>query len=121
MSDFPPAGMVATPDTAKYSITSKDPAHRVEMDGGFVVTRARYTRRPRKVITVGFTNISEADKVLLMSFWETKRGGSSSFTYTDFSTGSSMTVRFNSIPSFMYAGRGAYKRWNVDGIVLEEV
>ena len=121
MSQFPPVGMVAKPDTAKMSLGVTNPAFSVETDAGVVFTRKRFTMPPKRQFSIGFTNISEADKELLYDFWDEYRGSSSPFTYTDWMTGVQYTVRFNSVPVFRYQGRGAYRRWDVDGIVLEQV
>jgi hypothetical protein len=121
IADFPPLCCTAKPDTAKYSITGQDPAVRAEMDGGYVVTRARYTRRPRREISLGFTNISESDRQCLLAFFEEMRGGSDMFTFREWGTTDMITVRFKSVPTASYKGVGQYKRWDYDGWVLEEV
>jgi hypothetical protein len=121
MADFPLSTMTAKPDTAKYSVSVKNPAVRAEMEGGLVFVRARYKRRPRRTFSFGFTNISEVDKELLLQFFESKKGSGESFTYEDWASGETVEVIFVDSPNFVYAGRGDYKRWNVDGVVLEEV
>lgn len=121
MADFPPAGMVAKEDSKYRSERQKDPALRHEMDGGYVVTRARYTRPPRKTFTTGFTHISQADKVLLQNFFEARRGGANSFTWDDPVTLVTYTVRFVGEPEYKYVGMGTTYLWDVSNITLEQV
>jgi len=107
-------------DSSLYEVSTENPAIRSEMEGGYVVSRARHTRAPRKTYKTGFTNIGTADKALLDSFWFTVKGGSASFDWTDPVTLSVITVRFMNDITFKYTGAGATKRWNV-GITLEQV
>lgn len=119
MSDFPPAGMTAKEDTSKIKQTQSDDVIRTETDGGYVITRRRHTRAPRKVFTLGFTDISNADKVLLENFYASN--SASIFTWTDWTSGTEFTVRFKEPLKFKYTGRGDNKRWNVEDFVLEQV
>lgn len=121
MADFPPVTMTAKEDSRQRSDKQADPAMRKEMDGGYVVTRARYTRAPRKTFITGFTNISQADKVAFQNFWDSKKGGSDSFTWADPITTTVYTVRFVGQPDFKYVGMGSTYRWDITNVQLEQV
>lgn len=114
-------GFTAKEDSKYLSEDPKDPTMRAEAEGGFVMTRARFTRAPPRVVKTGFTNISEADRAKLKAFYDAQRGGAGSFGYTHPVSGESLTVRFAEPPRFRYAGVGATFRWDVPDIKLEEV
>lgn len=116
-------------DDSKYQEERLDPAMRATTEGGYVVTRPRYTRRPRRVWKIGFTNISDADKAALETFWNSVRGGSEAFNWTLPVTGEQVVVRFaeGTKLGFSYAGPLALEdgtlagRWNTTDLSLEEV
>jgi hypothetical protein len=121
MADFPPNTMTAKEDSKYRSERQADPAIRKEVEGGYVLTRPRYTRAPRKTFTTGFTHISETDKAALQTFYSSKKGGSDSFTWADPVTGTVYSVRFVGQPEFTYVGRGPTFLWDVTNIQLEQV
>jgi hypothetical protein len=121
MADFPPVTMSAKEDSRYRSETQADPAIRQEIEGGYVVTRPRYTRAPRKTFKTGFTDISQTDKAAFQTFYDSKKGGSESFTWADPVTATVYTVRFVGTPEIQYAGRGPSFRWNITNIGLEQV
>lgn len=86
---------------------------RADMEGGYVVTRARHTRKPLRIFKIGYTDISNADKVVLDDFYDTVKGGSLVFTWTDPESLLTYSVRFNKGGlSFKYVGMGNNKRWD---------
>lgn len=114
-------GFTASEDSKYMEEKPNDPAIRKEMEGGFVVSRPRFTRAPTTVITTGFTDISNADKVRLMNFYASMGGGSASFSYTHPVSNDLLTVRFAEAPAPKYAGMGGNHRWDVPNIKLETV
>lgn len=111
-------------DSSKFKEqAAEDPTIAAPMEGGYVITRPRYTRRPRYNFTTGFTDLSETEKNTFQNFYNAQRGGAASFSYTHPTSGVVYTVRFkkDSMPNFDYAGFGSTYRWNIDNIVLEEV
>lgn len=110
-------------DSAYFKVTQADPSMRTPTEGGYVYTRPRFTRRPRRTFVTGFTNISEADRALLEQFWNDTRGGSLAFDWTHPISGEVISVRFaHQKPlEFEYAGIGHWRRWNCGPIELEEV
>lgn len=115
-------------DNAKYGEEQSDPALRAKMEGGYVVTRPRHTRRPRRTWKIGFTDIRDADKTALQVFWDSVRGGSEAFNWTVPVSNEAVVVRFaeGNRMSFEYAGpilidEAVAGRWNVSDITLEEI
>jgi len=106
-------------DSRHYTMTQEDPAIKSEMEGGYVVSRPRHTRKPRKKFTGGFTEIRDADKALLEAFYDTVRGGSLIFDWTDpqsamnGGTPKVYQVRFEGELRFTYKGIGPTKLWDV--------
>lgn len=119
MSQFPT--LSKKEDSRYFDIEHEDPAVRSEMEGGYVQSRPRHTRKPRRTITTGFTDLPQADVDTLEAFWDEVKGGSSAFSYTLPTTGEILTVRFKSRLKPKYAGMGGVHRYNVSDIVLEEV
>ncbi|KAA5604428.1 hypothetical protein F1188_16350 [Roseospira marina] len=128
MTAFPPA-LQARLDAKKFEQTHQDPAMRAETEGGYVITRPRFTRRPRRSWTLGLTNIYDDDKATLEAFWNEVRGGSTAFDLTLPITGEVVPVRFadGSTMKFEYTGSilqddGVHGgRWDVSGLTVQEV
>lgn len=115
-------GFTAKEDSKYLTETPNNPVIRGEYEGGYVVTRPRYTRAPTNKITTGFTDISNADKVIFFNYYAAMRGGSNSFTYNHPVSGEAMTVRFGETPPVAkYAGMGTNFRWDIADIDLEQV
>lgn len=110
-------------DSKKFSVEFEDVAMGSTMEGGYVATRPRHTRTPRRTFNTGFTDISEADKITYETFIGTVRAGSDSFTWIHPTTAESLTVRFKlgTVPKFNYKGYGGNHRWDITSIALEEV
>lgn len=119
MKTFPT--LTSKPDTRHYSVDREDPALRNEMEGGYVSSRPRFTRKPRRTFTIGFTNLSDDDLSTLNNFWDEVRGGSVGFEWVNGFTGETVQVRFKSHWATKYTGRGTHRVWDVTGIQLEEM
>jgi hypothetical protein len=115
------SGFTAREDSAQFQEERRDPAIRKEFEGGFTVTRPRYTRPPARIITTGFTSISQVDLNLLMTYWDDRRGGALSFPYVHPTTGQTLTVRFTEPLRAKYTGMGNTRLWDVHGIKMETV
>lgn len=105
-----PSGKVA--DSAKFEVSKKDPAMRAEMEGGYAVTRARHTRKPPRLFKVAYTSIDNADKTVLDNFYDTVRGGSVIFDWTDPESLVIYQVRFSGSFILRYAGAGNNRLWD---------
>lgn len=112
MSDFPPAGMIEGEDSQYFSIKHRSNTVSSGMEDGYEITRPRSTRRPGRIFSSGFTEITNADKALLESFWEGV-GTYQLFTWTDPTSGVERTVRFDGELDFSYEGIGGYHLWIV--------
>ena len=107
-------------DAAKFETSAADPGMRQETDGGYVITRARYTRKPRKSWKCALTNITGADKIVMDDFWDTTRGTARAFSWvcpTDMLT---YNVRFKASFSMTHRGAGATQFWDCS-FELEQV
>lgn len=114
-------GFTAKEDSSYFMEEVKDPTIRKEMEGGFVQTRARFTRPAPFVFSTGWTDIPQAQKAIFQAFFNSKRGGANSFTYIHPVSGDSFTVRFSVMPSYKYAGIGGFHRWDIANVKLEQV
>lgn len=123
---FPVGSMTSKEDSKMFSVESEDVSMRTPMDGGYVVSRVKHTRAPRKTFKTGFTSIKSADKAILQNFYDNVvKGGSLVFDWTDPSTASSVTpvvytVRFVGPLLFTYVGLGGSQLWTTS-ITLEQV
>ena len=121
MADFPTTALAGLEDSKHFTESSADPVKRYEVEGGYTVTRPRYTRTPRKTWTTGFTDLTTTEKNSFVSFWESKKGGSQSFTYLNPADNQTYTVRFKGVPKIKYTGMAALRRWDITEITLEQV
>lgn len=121
MADFPTTELAGLEDSKHFTESSADPAKRYEMDGGYTITRPRYTRTPRKTWTTGFTDLTATQKDSFMAFWESKKGGADSFTYLNPADATTYTVRFKGVAKIKYTGMGPLRRWDITDITLEQV
>lgn len=108
-------------DSKHFSIEREDPSMSNDMEGGYVISRARFTRPPRRKFTTGFTDLSQAEYDQLDQFFAGVKGGSEMFEWTIPTTGEVCTVRFKGTLKGEYAGMGGNHRYNVSEINLEEV
>ena len=116
-------------DEKNFQDESENPAISSKTEGGYVITRARFTRTPRRTFAVAYSNLSTADKTLLVNFWNQLGGGSDTFWWTHPATGEIIQVRFDPSKTlqFEYAryqqnpdGTPDH-RWNMQSINVMEV
>lgn len=100
-------------DSKAMSVELEDKAMKTEMDGGYVVSRAKHTRKPRRKFTSGFSQLTDADKTALEDFWDLVGGGSVIFDWLNPSNNTVYKVRFAAPISFKYSGMGGTNRWDV--------
>ena len=100
-------------DSKYYKVSIEDPSMKTPMDGGYVVSRAKHTRKPRRTFTTGFTQLTNADRQILESFYDSVRGGSVIFDWTDPINNQTFQVRFASEFAFQYTGVGVSQLWDV--------
>lgn len=106
-------------DAAKFGFEQEDVGMKSQMEGGYVLTRPRHTRTPRRTWTTGFTDLSNTDKATIEAFVNT-HGTHLAFDYTIPVEDILVNVRFKEIPKYDYKGFGENLRWNIE-MALEEV
>ncbi len=122
MSNFPTLSIGL--DASTFQETSENTAvSGGDTEGGYVYTRARHTRRPRRSFMFSFTDISDNDKSTLQTFWDDRQGGSGAFNWTHPVSSTVYNVRFDIEMEleFERAGYGNNHRWNSSTITLKEV
>ena len=100
-------------DSKYYEVELEDPTLRTNMEGGYVVTRPKHTRKPRRTFKSGCTSITSDQRKALEDFYDSVRGGSVIFDWTDPVTGTVFQVRFKEKISFKYTGMGITQLWDV--------
>lgn len=125
MSVAAPSVLIERHDSSKFQETiAEDPAISSQMEGGWTPTRPRFTRRPPNTYALSFTDISDADKQALQQLYTDTRGGSEIISgWTHPTSGAAINVRFKqgSVPAYAYKGYGGNHRWDVSGVILEEI
>lgn len=118
MADFPTFGN--REDTSKFGVDIEDVGIRSSMEGGYVLTRPRHTRTPRRTWTTGFTDLSNDEYETFLDFFN-QYGTYKGFTYYVTPSNETVNVRFAAVPKFEYKGFASNYRWNIYEIKLEEV
>jgi phage-related protein len=108
-------------DSSKYQVQQENPAIASPMEGGYVLTRPRHTRRPRKTWTSGFQALTEAQKNTLQAFFDSCHGGSVIFNWTNPTDHTVVAVRFTTDTTlqFAYSGIGGTHQYDVTFKVQE--
>jgi phage-related protein len=107
-------------DSSKYGFEQEDVGVRSEMEGGYILTRPRHTRTPRRTWKTGWTDLSNAEKLTLEAFIAS-HGTYKAFDYNLPVEGTLVNVRFRKVPVYEYKGFGALLRWDINEVELEEV
>lgn len=108
------------PDQKSYSVEKEDPAISNEMEGGYVTSRPRFLRNPRKTFRFSYKALPEKDYLQLEEFWDQVRGRSVIFQYKDWHDGVIYDVRFKTRFKAKFVGAGDTRWWDISNIVLEE-
>lgn len=108
-------------EAKSYKEAKEDPSEQTKMEGGIVVTRRKFTRKPRKTFTFQYSELPDADKIALENFYDSVGGGCDIFTFAN-PSGQNFDVRFSKPLDFQFMGVGAsyYMRWQVQ-VELQEV
>lgn len=114
-----PTRLALIQDSKFLTVTQEDNAVKGETEGGYLNTRPRHTRRPRKTFTTGYTSIVHADYLEAIGFYD-KVGTWKVFTWVDKTTGVTYRVRFDKPPKWSYVGAGVAKIWTSEAITLKE-
>ena len=106
-------------DSQFYEVLLEDPSLKTTMEGGYVVSRAKHTRTPRRTFKTGYSGIGNADRALLEGFYDSVRGGAMIFNWRDPVSQLVWQVRFGDKLALKYVGVGISQRWDVQ-ITLEQ-
>lgn len=117
-SMFPPTGIKE--DSQHFDISREDVAIETQTDGGYIYSRPRNARPASRIISTGFTELTQDQFDLLDEFIATY-GRFRIFNYTIPTTGEVISVRFKTLPKFNYVGAGGTHRYSASGIELREV
>ncbi len=96
-----------------------DPAIRSQSEGGYVTSRARFTRIPRKW-PLKYDWMTKANKNVIKAFEAIRKGGSDIFTWLDPETQTTYEVRFLGVAIYTAHSNTNFLYWMVD-FILEEV
>ena len=122
MASFPTilrrVGLTQTP-IVNEEIAAFDPTIRSRYEGGYVSTRARFTRMPRRW-SVKYEWMTTTNKGTLQTFEEARVVGSESFTWTNPMDSTSYTVRFFEPVRYTPTPSTNFQYWTVE-FTLEEV
>lgn len=121
MTDFPTT--IHYMDAATFSEAHEDPAVPPSpMEGGYSISRPRFTRTPRRTFSWRFTNMSDTSKAAMVTFWNLVMGRSNSFNWTHPATGEVINVRFGEMKCvFKRIGFGPINIWESETVTVEEV
>ncbi len=109
-----------TPVVGDFDDTmAHDPTIRSLSDGGYVQSRARFTRITRKW-TVRYSGLSKTNKDTIHTFENARLGGSENFTFSrpDYST--AVNVRFLGPVRYVPWANTNFLQWDVE-FILEQV
>ncbi len=98
---------------------AQDPTIRNNFDGGYIRTRAKFTRivRTWKIIYEG---LSKANKNTLEAYENTQLAGSNSFSWTNPEDGVAYAVRYVGLARYIPWPNTNFLRWNAE-FLLEQV
>ncbi len=101
------------------STMAHDPAIRSQSEGGYVTSRARFTRISRRWM-VNYTWLTTANKDVIRDFEDDQVGGSDYFTWTNPADSTAYTVRFLGLVRYIPHPDTNFLWWMAE-FVLEEV
>jgi len=117
MADYPMLSQ--NPDAEGYKEEpAMDPTLRSETESGKVITRARFTRVPKR-FTFRYAQLPNADKEILDAFEKARGYGSESFNWTNPVNSTVYEVRFQK-PIVFELADNLLNEWKVS-VVLDEV
>lgn len=100
-------------DSKFFSMTPEDPAIRADIEGGYEVTRPRFTRTPRRTWTSGISFATNTVKQAVEAFWDTVKGGSVVFDWVNPENLVTYQVRFTKPITYQYVGIGGLSHWDI--------
>lgn len=102
-------------DPSGLSIKIDNPALKHKVDGGYSISRPRYTKPAAATVTCRYVALTQNDVTTITNFWNSVAGGSKAFMFTEPASGVQAKVRFaNESLDFKYVGHGAIRAWDVE-------
>jgi len=98
---------------------AQDPTIRSQSEGGYVTSRARFTRVTRKW-TIRYEWMSKANKNTIKAFEDARHAGAESFTWTNPENATTYTVRFATPVTYTAHAHTNWLWWIVE-FILEQV
>lgn len=120
MADFPPPGFKKE-HSKFYNMEPIPNVLEQQMEGGYKQTRARTTRRARRLFTTGWELLYQEEKKRLEDFMFSVGVTALSFTWVDPTDNDLVIVRFQERIKFDYEGLGPTGLWKAENIKLLEV
>jgi len=97
------------------NVIAHNPTIRSQSDGGYITTRARFTRITRSWPALRYEWLTTANKDALLDFEsDTVVGGSNSFTWTNPLDSTSYTVRLSSLMHFTPHPKTNFLFWQAE-------
>lgn len=109
-------------DAATFTEESENPSITpAKMEGGYVLTRPRFTRRPRRTFTFRLRHLTDDDVTTLRQFWDDMLGSSQAFVFVHPQTGDDVNVRFGDGMKLKFnrVGFGPVSKWDADITLIE--
>ena len=110
--------LVQTPYIEELT-SALNPTVRTEVEAGYVVSRNRFTRAPRRW-NLRYDMVKTANRDTIIAFVTTRGIGGESFQWTEPVAAASVTVRFLEPPVYVPAENTNNTRWTIN-LILEEV
>jgi len=98
---------------------AQDPAIRSRSDGGYITSRARFTRITRRW-TVRYEFVSKANKDIILSFENARLAGAENFIFSRPDYATAVNVRFLGPVTYTPSTHANFLFWTVE-FVLEQV
>ncbi|MFA5186608.1 MAG: hypothetical protein WC551_09050 [Patescibacteria group bacterium] len=122
MATFPTIyhhGTLAQTPYIEELVSALNPTVRTEVEAGYVASRARFTRTPRRW-QLRFDMTKTANRDTIIAFVTARGVGGESFTWVEPVASASVTVRFQSPPVYTPVDGTNNTRWTI-AMILEEV
>ena len=107
-----PSFPITQSPTPPYTLELEDNVLRSNTDGGYVITRSRYTRARTTTMTFNWQYLKDADYLTVMDFYQNTVGNGSLpfyFTLKTDTINKVYTVMFKAPPKTVYVGMGLWE------------
>lgn len=122
MTTYP--STIKTLDAASFTESYENVAAKSgDMEGGYVISRPKFTRAPRRTWTFNYVEMSDAEKKKLSDFWILVKGSSAAFDWKHPISGLTINVRFaaDMKMNFKRIGFAGTNVWESETVQIEEI